>query len=336
MEKFPEGQVQLVNLPGSGSLLKRSWDLYQEIFPQSISFALLAFLGVIADKSLGSFFHYIVRDSGASAKSLTEVLVFGIDLAAGIYLAIIFAGMMKLFHEAARGKMLSVSECISYGLSRARSVFWVGILLTVIMYAAIPTVIFFLLFSIWFYFALYIAALGEERGINALLKSRYITHGLFFRVTGRYAAVLVVMAIAVFVPYLFLGLGTVWVVIAPIIILIAGLATFPMLMMYEYFRFVDLLQLPRNIPFVPLGGDRAATIAWAIVGSVFFCIAWIYMLLGPSIQTSISNALVGAAAKTLLPYSSQMEKNLEKLQTFVGKFYYEFEPVGTEKNAPAK
>ena len=55
MEKLPNGVVTIVNLPGSGSLISRSWKIYTHHFGPLMAFALLMALGTVVNGDLRRF-----------------------------------------------------------------------------------------------------------------------------------------------------------------------------------------------------------------------------------------------------------------------------------------
>ena len=138
-----------------------------------------------------------------------------------------------------------------------------------VLYASAPTGIFLVVFSIWFYFALYVVVVSKQRGVNALAMSRYLMHGIFFKSAGRYLAVISILFALYTVAYITLGIPAVGPYLFSLLFALITVCAYPFFTTYEYLRFEDVLSVQRTIEFHPYRGERSAIIAWALFGFLF-------------------------------------------------------------------
>lgn len=327
MDKLPNGIVTLVNLPGSWSLLKRSWCLYKEHFAPLLYFSLLMWLGILINWSLAAFLTFIVKDSGDAARVVIELGITAVNLIAGFYFSFIFAGMIIYARRVLEGHHITVMSALEHAKGHAQSVFWIGLLLSFLLYGSLFTGILFVLFFTWYYFALYVAIVEKERGFIAIAKSRYLVHGMFMKVFGRYLTLLAVLFASYVIPYLLLGfIGfNPWVFI--ILLVAITIFTFPFFVIYEYLRYEDIVQVQRNVPFVYYPGEKVTVIAWTVFGFIFFFAAWSFSLLPIATQDAVISQAARVSAKYILPYGNQVQKNLDRVSEELEKL--NLTPVNT-------
>lgn len=337
MEKLPNGVVTIVNLPGSGSLISRSWRIYTHHFNALLGFSLLMALGTVVNGGLASFLNYTVREGSEAARSLIQVGVSGINLLAAYFFAFVFSGIVTFLDSLKKGAQLSLAQALEQGQEHTKSVFWVAVLLVLMLYASLPTGIFFVVFSIWFYFALYVVVVSKQRGVNALAMSRYLIHGLFFKSFGRYIAVIAILLGFLSVSYLTLGIPAAGPYIFSLLFALMTLFSFPFFVTYEYLRFEDLLAVQRTIEFHPYRGERAAIIAWTLAGCIFFGLIWLMNLLPLSSQKALGTNLSRGATTLILPYAAVVQENLQAVSTFFNKLTFpgiQSVPTDTDSSAP--
>ncbi|MBI4252880.1 hypothetical protein HY623_01710 [Candidatus Uhrbacteria bacterium] len=313
MKHPPTGELMLVNLPGVGSLLARAWALYKELFPKLLVLAALfgigAFLNISIQDSLISF----VREGSVVAQGFVRVLNTVINIAiSGFYFSFIFAAIVYLVDEKYRGRTLTLVESFEMAAQRYVDVFVIGLLLFLIMNGGLAIVVMPFFFSIWFYFAFFIVLLDKERGWNALAKSRYLVHGMFFRVFGRYVAITLLVFLAFVLVWLLLALPFIgWLLFTLCFIALAFFA-FPFYILYEYFRYQDLVAVERNIPFHAFRGERVGLRMWAVAGLVITLMVWSYNVLGAQGRERFAQLVIDRAVDAALPLTSVWTKNIEK------------------------
>lgn len=323
MEKLPNGLVTIVNLPGTGSLLSRSWTAYREHFAPLMYFSLLMALGALINTSLISFVNYLFRNAGDGSLVFAHVIVAVLNLVAGFYFSFIFAGMILFCKKIIDGKSTTVMKSLEEGREHAKSVFWAGLLLAFLFYGSLFTGFLFVIFFVWYYFALYIVIIEKERGMMAFAKSRYLTHGMFLKTFGRYLSLTAILFALYFVAYLFLGipgLGA-W-LFMPLAVAITILS-FPFFTLYEYLRYEDIAIVQRNVPFAFYRGEKVAITAWALFGFLFFSLAWSYGVMSQNAQTKFLAAVAQIAGEFVLPYAEEVQKNLDSASEKFDMLYFE-------------
>lgn len=313
MKHPPTGELMLVNLPGVGSLLARAWALYRELFKQLLVLTALFGIGAFLNISIQDSLLALVKDSSALMQGLVKVLNTAVNIAiSGLYFSFIFAAMVFLVDEKHRGRTLTLTESFEMAAQRYVDVFVIGLLLFLIMNGGLAVVVMPFFFSLWFYFAFFVVLLDKERGWNALAKSRYLVHGLFFRVLGRYAAITLLLFF-VFPPvWLLLFVPVVGWALFALVFMAFVLFAFPFYMLYEYFRYQDLVAVERNIPFYPFRGERVSLMVWTVVGIVITLMAWSYDVLGTQGRERFAQVVVDRAIDAALPLTSEWTKNIEK------------------------
>lgn len=294
MHQLPNGVVPIVNLPGAGSLLSRSWKTYSQIFPQLIHLMILFAIGALVNVLLSGLLAILAQNPIYALQVLYHILLILLSLVTALYYSYIFSAMLYLIHGWAQGKALSVPSSLELAKSRFQSLFWVGILLSLAISGAAIITVFYpagailpFLFSIWYYFCIYIVLFDEERGVRALAKSRYLVHGIFWKVIGRYTAITAILFLLFILAYFTLliqGIG--WILF---IVLAACFAffIFPYLAVYEYYRYEDLVLLKRGVEFIDFQGERVVIRTWTILGFVFLVISWTLGMITPKMQQSL-------------------------------------------------
>lgn len=313
MKNPPTGELMLVNLPGVGSLLARAWALYRELFTKLLVLTALFGIGAFLNISIQDSLLALVKEGSALAQGLVKVLNTAVNIAiSGFYFSFIFAAMVYLVDEKHRGRTLTLAESFEMAAKRYIDLFVIGLLLFLIMNGGLVVVVMPFFFSLWFYFAFFIVLLDKERGWNALAKSRYLVHGMFFRVLGRYAAITLLLFLAFVLVWTQLAFPYIGWALFTVYFMALALFAFPFYILYEYFRYQDLVAVERNIPFYPFRGERVGLMAWAAVGVVITLMAWSYDVLGTQGRERFAQVVIDRAIDAALPLTSEWTKNIEK------------------------
>lgn len=313
MKHPPTGELMLVNLPGVGSLLARAWALYKELFTKLLVLTALFGIGAFLNISIQDSLFALVGNSSALAQGFVKVLNTAINVAiSGFYFSFIFAAIVYLVDEKHRGRTLTLVESFEMAARRYVDLFVIGLLLFLIMNGGLAVVVMPFFFSVWFYFAFFVVLLDKERGWNALAKSRYLVHGMFFRVLGRYAAITLMLFFAFMLVWLQLVFPYIGWALFTVTFMALALFAFPFYILYEYFRYQDLVSVQRNIPFVAFPGERVGLMIWAAVGIVITLMAWSYDVLGTQGRERFAQAVIDRAIDAALPITSEWTKNIEK------------------------
>lgn len=318
MKHLPSGEVMLVNLPGVGTLFSRSWALYKELFQKLIILTALFGIGAFLNVSIQDSLNALVRDGSAFAQSFVHVLNTAVNIAiSGFYFSFIFAAMVYLVHEKHLGRTLTLAESFEMARERYSALFFVGLLLFFVMNGGFIAIVMPFFFSVWFYFAAFIVLLDKERGIWALAKSRYLVHGMFFRVLGRYAAAILLLFLAFSVVWLLLLVPILGWALFSVGFLALALVAFPFFILYEYLRYQDLVAVERSIPFHPFQGERVGIMVWALLGLAIALMAWSYDMLGTQGRARFSDVVILRIADAILPVTIEWNKNIDKSSEFL-------------------
>lgn len=320
MKHPPSGEVMLVNLPGTGSLLARTWALYKELYQPLIVLTALFGIGAFLNISIQDSLTAIAQNSSGISQAAVKVVNTAVNIAiSGLYFSFIFAAMVYLVHEKNRGRTLTLQEAFELARKKYIELFIVGLFMFLIMNGGLLVVIMPFFFSVWFYFAVFVVLLENERGLNALAKSRYLVHGMFFRVLGRYTVITLLLFLAFSALWFLLLVPVVgWALFSTAFIALA-LVAFPFFITYEYFRYEDISSVERNIPFCSFPGERASIIVWAILGIAIALMAWTYDVLGKEGRQRFNDAVILRVADIVLPAINELNKNLDKSSDFMEK-----------------
>ncbi|MDP2630542.1 MAG: hypothetical protein Q8P56_03985 [Candidatus Uhrbacteria bacterium] len=320
MKTHPTGEIIISHLPGTASLFKRAWIAYRELFPNLIALTALlgigAFLNIVIQDGLTS----IAQSSPALLQSSVKVINILLNIAiTGFYFCFIFAAMIYLVHGWKEGRKMRLDHALKAAAEKYVSLFFVGFVLFLVMNGGLLGVIMPLLFSVWFYFALYVVLLDDERGVAALAKSRYLTHGTFFRVVGRYAVIIALFFFVFSLLRLLLLLPAVGWALFGITFILLVLFGFPFFIVYEYYRYQDLAALKRNLPFTLFAGEKWSIIAWAVLGCIMTFSFWTYDVIGEQGRARFTQTVIVGLADAVLPISKQWNENMERSAGFLEK-----------------
>lgn len=313
MKHPPTGELMLVNLPGIGSLFARAWALYRELFTQLLVLTALFGIGAFLNISIQDSLLAMVKEGSAFTQGFVKVLNTAINIAiSGFYFSFIFAAIVYLVDEKFRGRTLTLTESFEMAARRYVDLFVIGLLLFLVMNGGLAVVVMPFFFSVWFYFAFFVVLLDKERGWNALAKSRYLVHGMFFRVLGRYAAITLLLFITFMLVWLLLALPYVGWALFTVTFVALMLIAFPFYILFEYFRYQDLVAIERNIPFYAFRSERVGLMVWAAVGVVITFMVWSYDVLGTQGRERFAQLVIDRAIDASLPLTSEWTKNIEK------------------------
>ncbi len=313
MNIHPSGEVMLVNLPGTGSLLQRSWTVYKVLFHKLIALTALFGIGAFLTITIQDALSVLVQNGSAFQQGAVKIINLLLNIAiTGFYFSYIFAGMVHLIHHWKDGERLTLTDAFKAANDHYIQLFIVGALLFFVMNGGLVFPIMPFFFSIWFYFALYAVILGRERGVEALAKSRYLVHGIFFRVVGRYAAILLLMFALFSLLWLLLLVPVIGWALFSIAFIVTILLVFPFFIVYEYFRYIDVTSVRRSEQFHFYSGERMAIVAWALIGVLLACVAWSYDIIGKEGRAAFTDSVIVRFADVVLPVSNEWNRNVER------------------------
>ncbi|MBI2644682.1 hypothetical protein HYW94_00705 [Candidatus Uhrbacteria bacterium] len=360
MEAIPSGIVPIANLPGTGSLIARSYAIYAAHFQKIIQLTGLMVLGFLINISLSSFVGFLGQNAPIFGKFFLQLLSIGISGGIGLYYCYVFSALILMIAAWYRhAENISLQEACTRAGKIYKSLFLVGLLygfviagtsffillpvifsqgqypvdtpsfrgllmlyMTAFQWGTAVAIVLPLLFSVWYYFAIYAVILDGDRGIGALAKSRYLMHGMFFKVTGRYMTAAVLLILVFFLLYFTLALPYGWLIFVLLFIAYAFLVL-PFFAVYEYLRYEDLHTVERTTEFAVIRGEHKSILAWSVIGAgvmVINILAGFFALLPIQAQKDFQTSLVKGSVYVLAPASIEINKNVEILASFFAKF----------------
>ncbi len=342
METLPNGTVTIINLPGTTSLLQRSWYIYKHLFGKLLHLTILFLIGFLVNALVVGFLELSVKGGNEVYRGFIQILNGGISIVTGLYYAFIFSAMVYMIKDWTEGVSISILESFEKAKGRFISVVYSAILYALVVfgvlfvtllipaffanssslaasslafYAIILSVILPTLFSIWFYFGIYASILEDYRGVESLARSQYLTHGLFFKILGRYLAFPVLLIIPYFLVYFRLAVPLIgWAVFLLAAVALTILVS-PFYIIYEILRYEDLMAVNRNVKFHMTNGMKAHVMTWAIIGLLFIGFSTYEGLLDEQTKVQLGEA----SAKFSLPFFVHIKKNTEILSEYLKK-----------------
>ena len=222
-------------------------------------------------------------------------LVFGLFFGAGYLLSTVFpearllllatsgviggvAGCIALFWGlsavicAVSDETLGIRDSLEAGSKKLWSFIWIFTILSYIVTGGfllfvIPGII----FSIWFFFSQFILAREDERGMNALLKSKEYVKGYWFDVFLRMLIIWIISAVIGGIP--FVG----W---------ILSLFFMPFAMIFSFLVYEDLKAIKGDVSYASSSGEKLKWIGAGTLGYIVMPFLLI-VLLGASFLTSL-------------------------------------------------
>jgi hypothetical protein len=222
-------------------------------------------------------------------------LVFGVFFGAGYLLSTVFpdakllllatsgliggaAGSIAMFWGlaavicAVSDETLGIRESLEAGSKKLWSFIWIFTILSYIVTGGFLLVIIpGIIFSIWFFFSQFILAREDERGMNALLKSKEYVKGYWFDVFLRMFIIWIISAVISGIP--FIG----W---------ILSLFFIPFAMIFSFLVYEDLKAIKGDVPYVSSSGEK---LKWIGAGTLGYIVVpfLLIVFLGASVLTSV-------------------------------------------------
>jgi len=320
MRQKANGYISIVYLPGVGSLIARSLHIYRQLFPQLAGLTGIIVLAGFANFLLAGFLSALVEGKNAFVVFLVAIVNLAIFIIFGFLYSYFFAATAHLIHEwYSQGRTLSLAQAFKLSRDRFAHLYWVAILLGFLVYGSSFTGILPILFAIWYHFAAYIVLFESEKGTASFAKSRYLLHGLFVKVFGRYAAIVVAYTAVILLLYNFLlGFLGGW-VFTLLLIFILLYFSFPFFVAYGYLQYHDTSAVERTTGFEFFKGEKVAIVCWAVFGMIIMAISLFFGMLTDSARTRVSHALSVRAVKIILPFLANSQSNTDKISDFLGK-----------------
>jgi hypothetical protein len=259
-------------------LLNRSWEIFKDRVGTLILLCLLSIAFMIVP--FGIFFGTGYLFSIAFPYSKTALIASGglVGVIAGLIGA--FWGFTA-FIFAVVDKRLGIKDALEKGWQRFGAFIWLFSLLGYIVTGGfllfiIPGVI----FSVWFIFAQFILASEDEKGMDALLKSKEYVKGYGFDVFLRLFVIWLISAVIGMIPFI----GS-----------ILSILFMPFMMIFTYLIYEDLRSVKGDVFYSSSGGEK---FKWIVAGTIGYVIVPIIII--TLMGTYLANSLV--LLKNILRY----------------------------------
>lgn len=238
-----------------GELFSNSWDIYKR---RIITLILLYLLSIVFFAvAFGVFFGtgYIFSTVFPDAKQIL--------IAAGSFVGIIAGSIAMVWGLAAficavSSETLGIKDALEQGSQKIWSFIWIFTLLGFIIPGGfflfiIPGII----FSIWFFFSQFILAQEEERGMNALLKSKEYVRGYWFDIFLRLFLIWLISAVINMIP-----------IIGPIV----SFFYMPFMMIFTYLVYEDLKSVKGEVAYPSSPQEKLKWIGAGALGYILLII----------------------------------------------------------------
>lgn len=252
-------------LTGIDELFRNSWEIYKKRIGTLISLYMLSFLFFII--LLGLFLGVGYLLSLILPDSKTALIAFGgvTGMLAGF--TVMFWGLAAVIF-AVVDENLGIKDALGRGWQRVWAFIWffsiAGYIITGgFLLFFIPGVI----FLVWFAFAQFVLASEDERGMNALLKSKEYVSGRWFEVFVR---LFVVWLVSV-------GVG-----IVPFIGPFLSILFIPFMMIFTFLIYKDLKDLKGDVVYSSSAGEKFKWIGAGTLGYIVLPVI-IILVMGASL-----------------------------------------------------
>ncbi len=237
-------------LTGIGELFSNSWQIYKSRIGTLITLYLFSAISCVVLLGIfigtGFLLSYVLSESKIP-------IILSIVIGIPIGFTALFWGMAAFTFAVAHGS-LGIKDALEKGWQRVSAFIW---LFTILGFIITGGFLLFLIpgliFLVWFTFAQFILAVDDERGMNALLKSKEYVKGYWFDV--------------------FLRLLVIWLVsmcigMVPFVGCILSLFFVPFMMIFIYLVYKNLRVVKRDIAYSSSSGEKLKWIGAGTLGYV--------------------------------------------------------------------
>ncbi len=256
-------------LPGIGELFERSWRIFKSRIGTLIALYLLSAVFFIIPVGIFIGIGYLFSMFLSGSKTALMMsggfvgMIAGIIAASWGYAAFIFA---------VADKSLGIKDSLDKGWQRVGAFIWLlSILGFIIMGGFLLFLIPGVMFAVWFTFSQFILAREDERGMNALLKSKEYVRGYFWDILLRLFIIWVVSGVIGIVP-----------IIGPIL----SILFMPFMMIFIYLIYEDLRSIKGDVAYSSSTGEKFKWIGVGILGYVVVPLI-VIAIMGASLVTSL-------------------------------------------------
>ena len=273
-----------------GELLSASWEIYRQRFGTLVGLYLISILLFILPLA-------ILLGGGFALGMLfldAKYVLIAIGGILGLFIACVtvFWGTAGLT-IAISDEGLGVSSALSRGWAKVWSFVWLfSILGFVITGGFLLFILPGMLFLVWFSFAQFVLAEEDERGMNAMLKSREYVKGYGGEVFLRIFLIWIIAAVVGIVS-----------LIGPIL----SIVFFPFVLIYLYQIYAELKAVPRAQVHIPSTGEKAKWLLVSLPGYIVVPVMIIALVGAAFLGPLLAFRAFQAAPGSLPPFLGQQQ-----------------------------
>ena len=258
-------------LPGIVELFERSWKIFKSRIGTLIALYLLSAVFFIIPVGIFIGIGYLFSLFFSSDKIAIALMVSGgiVGMVAGMIAA---SWGYAAFIFAVADEVLGIGDSLEKGGQRISAFIW---LLSILGYIVMGGFLLFLIpgvmFAVWFTFAQFILAGEEEKGMNALLKSKEYVRGYFWDILLRLFIIWLVSGVIGIVP-----------IIGPIL----SILFMPFMMIFIYLIYEDLRSIKGDVAYPSSTGEK---FKWIGIGTLGYVVVPLIVIaiMGASLVTSL-------------------------------------------------
>jgi len=266
------------NLSTIGTLFSNSWTIYKRRVWTLLGLDLIVLIPTLLLFGAIFLIHLLFPDLRTVTPLLAGVIIAGLI---AVLIASLWGQTALVF--AVTDDALTIREALERGWHRLGSFAWLSLLLGFIVMGGFWLLIVpGLIFLVWFFFGQFFLAGDDERGMNALLKSKAYVKGHFFAVLLRLFVVWLMGVALGMVPF-----------IGPIL----SALFVPYAMIFAFLVYRELREIKGDISFPSSAGEK---FKWIGAG-----------LLGYAVIPVILFAFLGTALLTLFSFEKALFKPLD-------------------------
>lgn len=177
---------------------------------------------------------------------IIALLIIVLVAASAIFSAVAFISLVYLF---SREEILTFSEYFKLGLKKFWPYIWVVFLMSFVNLGGyVLLIILGFIFSVWFSLAIYALIIEEKKGMEALMRSKHLVSGKFWKTVWRFLFLLLI-GFAVLAPFWGIDYLIKAVDLSQLVRLVEYLIVFPLGVAYHVLFFKNLLQI-KTEPFI--------------------------------------------------------------------------------------
>lgn len=245
---MPSEKLTGTGLSNIGELFGRTWDTFRSRIGTLIVLYLLSIVFMVVPFGIFLGAGYMIGVLYPDSKAIS--LAGGGILGMAIGTTAMFWGIAA-FLFAVVNEDLSITDALGKGWQKYWSFMWLSLIVGFIVTGGfllflIPGII----FLVWFSLAQFVFANEDERGLNAIIKSKEYVRGYFLDVFVRLLLLWIISAVIGIIP-----------LIGPVL----AVLFVPFIMIFIYLLYSDLREIKGDISFSPSTGEK---FKWVGIGAL--------------------------------------------------------------------